>query len=164
MKPTVSGVFKGNGKEAKLAHVSAHWREPFSDKPSFVLVFTEKDHSKDKKPDFKASFGDSAVAHRLAARRGGHLGCQVVHTAHEKQGFSSVGSIKTDKFKFADGKVEGELATDGKEETFGETGRSKSSSSCLWAKSPRSFNPPNRKSPNPATHRPKPAPVTVACI
>src|SRR5260370_31915398 len=25
---SVTGVFKGNGKEAKLAHVSAHWREP----------------------------------------------------------------------------------------------------------------------------------------
>jgi len=42
VKPTVTGEFKGNGKDAKLAYVSAHWREPFSDKPSIVLVFTEK--------------------------------------------------------------------------------------------------------------------------
>src|SRR5881227_345175 len=54
VKPSVTGVFKGNGKEAKLAYVSAHWREPFGDKPSMVLAFTEKDHSKDKKPDFNA--------------------------------------------------------------------------------------------------------------
>ena len=47
-------MFKGNGKEAKIAYVSAHWQEPFSDKPSIMLVFTEKDHSKDKKPDFNA--------------------------------------------------------------------------------------------------------------
>src|SRR5437899_2425452 len=33
VKPSVTGVFKGNGKAAKLAHMSAHWREPFSDKP-----------------------------------------------------------------------------------------------------------------------------------
>src|SRR5450759_3227862 len=52
VKPSVTGVFKGNGKDARLAHVSAHWREPFGDKPSMVLVFTEKDHSKDNKPDF----------------------------------------------------------------------------------------------------------------
>ena len=56
VKPSVTGMFKGNGKEAKLAYVSAHWREPFNDKPSIVLVFTEKDHSKDKKPDFNAAF------------------------------------------------------------------------------------------------------------
>src|SRR5207245_5608872 len=45
VKSSVTGVFKGNGKEAKIAHVSAHWREPFSDKPGLVLVFTETDHS-----------------------------------------------------------------------------------------------------------------------
>jgi hypothetical protein len=39
LKPTVTGVFKGNGKDAKLAYVSAHWRELFGDKPSMVLVF-----------------------------------------------------------------------------------------------------------------------------
>jgi hypothetical protein len=44
--PAVSGVFKGNGQEAKIAYVSAHWREPFSDKTSIVLVFSEKDHSR----------------------------------------------------------------------------------------------------------------------
>ena len=57
VKPTVTGAFKGNGKEAKIAFVSAHWREPFSDKPGMVLIFTEKDHSKVKKPDFDAAFG-----------------------------------------------------------------------------------------------------------
>src|SRR5206468_11191415 len=57
VKPSVTGVFKGNGKEVKLAHVSAHWREPFGDKPSIDLVFTEKDHFKDKKPDLNAAFG-----------------------------------------------------------------------------------------------------------
>ena len=46
VKPSVTGVFKGNGKEAKLVYLSAHWREPFSDKPSMVLVFNEKDRSK----------------------------------------------------------------------------------------------------------------------
>ena len=32
VKPSVTGVFKGNGKDAKLAYVSAQWREPFNDK------------------------------------------------------------------------------------------------------------------------------------
>ena len=52
---------------------------------------------------------------------GGIFGCQVVHSAHSKKGFSSVGQIKTDNFEFTDGKVQGELTTDGQVEVFGET-------------------------------------------
>src|SRR5437016_10141711 len=102
VKPSVTGAFKGSGKEAKLAHVSAHWREPFSDKPSMVLVFTEKDHSKDKKPDFNAAFGKFGSALIISLHEDGDIfGCQVVHTAHEKQkqGFSSIGTIKTKNFE-----------------------------------------------------------------
>jgi hypothetical protein len=122
VKPSVTGLFKGNGKEAKLAHVSAIWREPFSDKPSMVLVFTEKDHSKDKKPDFNAGFGKFGSALVVSLHEDGDIfGCQVVHTAHQKQGFSSIGQIKTNNFQFADGKVQGELTTDGQAEVFGET-------------------------------------------
>jgi hypothetical protein len=122
VKPSVTGVFKGNGKDAKLAHVSAHWREPFSNQPSMVLVFTEKDHSKDKKPDFNAAFGKFGSALIISLHEDGDIfGCQVVHSAHQKQGFSSIGSIKTNNFKFEDGKVEGELTTDGQVDTFGET-------------------------------------------
>ena len=122
VKPSVAGVFKGNGKEAKLAHMSAHWREPFSNQPSMVLVFTEKDHSKDKKPDFDAGFGKFGSALIISLHEDGDIfGCEVVHTAHKKQGFSSIGQIKTNDFRFADGQVQGELTTDGQAEVFGET-------------------------------------------
>lgn len=122
VKPSVTGVFKGNGKEAKLAHASAHWREPFNNQPSIVLVFTEKDHSKDQKPDFDAGFGKFGSALIISLHEDGDIfGCQVVHTAHQKQGFSSIGQIKTNNFEFADGKVQGELTTDGQAEVFGET-------------------------------------------
>src|SRR6266446_3156500 len=122
VKPSVSGVFKGNGKDAKLVYVSAHWREPFGDKPSIVLVFTEKDHSKDKKPDLNASFGRFGSALIISLHDDGEIfGCQVVHSAHQKQGFSSIGSIHTNDFTFENGKVEGELTTDGQVDTFGET-------------------------------------------
>jgi len=122
VKPSVTGAFKGNGKEAKLAHVSAHWREPFNNQPSIVLVFSEKDHSKDKKPDFDAGFGKFGSALIISLNQDGEIfGCQVVHTAHKKQGFSSIGQIKTNNFEFADGKVQGELTTDGQAEVFGET-------------------------------------------
>jgi hypothetical protein len=122
VRPSVTGVFKGNSKEAKLAHMSAHWREPFNNQPGMVLVFTEKDHSKDKKPDFNAAFGKFGSALIISLHEdGGIFGCQVVHTAHQKQGFTSIGNIEANDFTYADGKVEGELTTHGQVETFGET-------------------------------------------
>ncbi|MGI8955310.1 MAG: hypothetical protein ACR2II_00115 [Chthoniobacterales bacterium] len=121
VKPTVTGIFKGNGKEAKLTYVSAHWREPFDDKPSIVLVLTEKDHSKDPKPDFNASFGKFGSALTISLHEDGSIfGCEVAHSAHQKRGFSSIGSIETTEFTYEDGKVEGELTTNGQVDTFGE--------------------------------------------
>jgi len=122
VKPTVTGVFKGNGKDAKLAYVSAHWREPFGDKPSIVLVFTEKDHSKDKKPDFNAGFGKFGSALIVSLHEEGDIfGCEVAHTALKHQNFSSIGKINTNDFQYADGQVKGELTTDGPADVFGET-------------------------------------------
>jgi hypothetical protein len=43
-----------------------------------------------------------------------------VHSAHKKQGFSSIGQIRTNNFRLEDGKVEGELLTEGEIDTFGE--------------------------------------------
>lgn len=115
MKPSVTGVFKGNGKEAKLAYVSAHWREPFGNKPSMVLVFTEKDHSKDKKPDFNAGFGKFGTALVVSLHEEGDIfGCEVAHTALKHQNFSSIGSIHTNDFTCENGKMEGELTPTGR--------------------------------------------------
>jgi hypothetical protein len=121
VKPTVSGIFKGNGKDAKLAYVSARWGEPFNDKPGIVLVFTEKDHSKDSKPDFNASFGKFGSALIISLHEDGDIyGCQVVHSALEKKNFSSIGRMETSAFNYDNGKVEGELTTNGEADTFGE--------------------------------------------
>ncbi len=121
VKPTVTGMFKGNGKNAKLGYVSARWGEPFDDKPGIVLVFTEKDHSKDAKPDFNASFGKFGSALIISLHEDGDIyGCEVVHSALEKKNFSSIGSIQTSGFNYENGKVEGELTTNGPVETFGE--------------------------------------------
>jgi len=85
-------------------------------------VFTEKDHSKDNKPDFNASFGKFGSALIISLHEDGDIyGCEVVHSAHKKQGFSSIGSIGTNEFNYDAGKVEGELTTNGQVDTFGET-------------------------------------------
>lgn len=121
VKPAVSGTFKGNGKEAKLAFVSARWREPFADKPSIAIILTEQDHSKDKKPDFNAGFGKFGSALIVSLHEDGSIfGCEVVHKGLKKPNFSSVGKIKANNFKYADGKVEGELTTEGEDEFFGD--------------------------------------------
>ena len=146
VKPSVTGVFKGNGKEAKLAYVSARWREPFGDKPSMDLVFTEKDHSKDKKPDLNAAFGRFGSALIISLHEDGSIfGCQVVHSAHQKQGFSSIGSIHTNDFTFEDGKVEGELTTDGQVDTFGETWEVKVKFLAPLGEIPKEFQPAEAK-------------------
>jgi hypothetical protein len=118
----VSGVFKGNSKEAKLAYVSTRKGEPFADKPTIIVTFTEKDHSKEKKPDIKAGFGDFGSALIITINDEGTIvGCVVAHAAHKKQGFSSVGNIKMSAFKVKDGKIQGKIATDGEQKTFGQT-------------------------------------------
>src|SRR5438270_9828891 len=146
VRPSVTGIFKGNGKEAKLTYVSAHWREPFSDKPSMDLVFTEKDHSKDKKPDLNAAFGRFGSALIMSLHDDGEIfGCQVVHNANKRQGFSSIGSIHTNDFTFENGKVEGELTTDGQVDTFGETWEVKIKFVAPLGEIPKEFQVPESK-------------------
>jgi hypothetical protein len=161
--PTVSGVFKGNGKEAKITSVSARWGEPFSGKPGIVLVFSEKDHSKVKKPDWDAAFGKLGSALVVSLHEDGQIyGCQVAHSAHKKSGFSSIGNIEASDFTFADGKVEGELSTNGQLETFGETWEVKLKFVAPLGEIPKEFQVPDaKKDEKPARTEPatKPAPT-----
>jgi hypothetical protein len=118
----VSGVFKGNGKEAKLAFVSARKGDKLSDKPTIKLIFTEKDHATDKRADFKAMFGDFGSALIITIFEDGKIvGCEVVHKAHEKMGFSSLGSVKMSDFKMKDGNLSGTIKTNGEVKSFGQT-------------------------------------------
>jgi len=156
IKPSVTGVFKGNGKDAKLAYVSAHWREPFGDKPSIVLVFTEKDHSKDNKPDFNAGFGKFGSALIVSLHEDGDIfGCEVAHTALKHQNFSSIGKINTNDFQYADGQVKGELATDGAADVFGETWEVNVKFVAPLGEVPKEFQPATSKEPEQdATNKP----------
>jgi len=122
VKPSVSGTFNGNGKQAKLAFVSARPGEPFDGKSSILLVFTEQDHSKDPKPDFKAGFGDYGSALVISVFEDGRIfSCQVAHAAHGRMPFSSSGSVRTAAFELEEGRVEGEFKTDGEQKFFEKT-------------------------------------------
>ena len=118
----VSGTFLGNGKEAKLAFVSAVNDEEFGGKPGLVLIFSEKDHTKDKNPKLNVSFGRYGSALIVNCHEDGSIyGCQVSHAAHEKRGFSSIGDLESGEFQVAGGQVQGKLTTNGQQEVFGET-------------------------------------------
>ncbi|PYJ70525.1 MAG: hypothetical protein DME75_09085 [Verrucomicrobia bacterium] len=118
----VSGVFKGNGQPAKLMFVSAHKGAPVAGKETIKLVFTEKDHSRDAQPDLKALFGDYGSALVIGIQPDGKVvTCDVAHEAHKQKPISSPASVKMSEFKNEGGQISGKIATDGKEEAFGQT-------------------------------------------
>jgi hypothetical protein len=111
-------------------------------------VFTEKDHSKVKKPDFDAAFGKFGAALIISLHEDGSIfGCQVVHSAHKKQGFSSIGQIMTNNFKYEEGKVEGELLTDKELEFFGDTWEVNLKFVAPLGEIPKEFQVPDSKKP-----------------
>jgi hypothetical protein len=118
----VSGVFKGNDQPAKLAFVSAHKGTAFAGKDTIKLVFTEKDHAKDERPDVKALFGDYGSALMIGIQPDGKVvTCDIAHKAHKQKPISSPSSVKMSEFKNEGGQISGKLATDGKQEAFGQT-------------------------------------------
>ncbi|MEQ1860367.1 MAG: hypothetical protein ABMA13_10555 [Chthoniobacteraceae bacterium] len=121
VKPTVSGKFIGNGKNAAIKFVTAGEREAFSGKEAISLIFTEKDPAKAEKPSFDAMFGRLGSALILSVHHdGGIFGCEVNHSAHQKQGFSALGEIKMVEFKIAGGNVSGRVSTGKELDAFGE--------------------------------------------
>jgi hypothetical protein len=121
VKPTVTGKFVGNGKNAAIQFVLVEEREAFSDKEAIKLIFTEKDPATAKKPSWDAGFGKLGSALVLSVFYDGQIfGCEVSHSAHSKRGFSSVGEIKMVEFKIAGGNVTGHVSTGKELDAFGE--------------------------------------------
>lgn len=119
VKATISGKFTGNGKDSKLAYVSARPAEPFADKPALLLIFTEKDHSKEPRPDIHAGFGKFGSALLISVSDDGSIfGCEVAHSGHGKKPFSSVGTIHMAEFDAGEGYVQGHLTTDGEQDAL----------------------------------------------
>jgi hypothetical protein len=118
----VSGVFKGNDQPAKLMFVSAHKGTPVAGKDTIKLVFTEKDHAKNERPDLKALFGDYGSALMIGIQPDGKVvTCDIAHEALKQKPISSPSSVKMSDFKNEGGQISGKLATDGKQEAFGQT-------------------------------------------
>ena len=118
----VSGVFKGNDQPAKLMFVSAHKGTPVAGKDTIKLVYTEKNHAKDERPDLKALFGHYGSALIIGIQPSGKVvTCDIAHEALKQKPISSPSSVKMSEFKNEGGQISGKLATDGKQEAFGQT-------------------------------------------
>lgn len=114
-----SGTFKGNDQPARISFVSAHKGTTLADKETTMLIFTEKDHSTEKRPGTKASSGDFGSALIVTVHADGKIvGCEVAHQAHINKPFNSIGPIRMSDFRIEGGQMRGRISTNGKAETF----------------------------------------------
>ena len=117
----VSGKYLINGKPVELKYAKAVKGEPFANKDTTLVVLSEKDASKSKKPDNDAMFGKLGGALVLTITADGELvGTQVVK---DKVQFSASGNIKLSDYKAEGGNVSGKVATDGEQKFFKDTGQ-----------------------------------------
>jgi hypothetical protein len=118
----VKGTFVGNGKPAALAFVSAQKSKSLADKETVKLVFSEKDHSKESRPDEKAGAGKfgSALVIDIYPDTGNVVAFVVAHAAH-KESFGELSSIEMKDFRNDGGVLSGRLTTNGQTETFKQT-------------------------------------------
>jgi hypothetical protein len=116
----ITGLFRVNGKEAKLVHVSARYTD--ATKSRVLLVFSEKDASKENDPELALQFDRLGSGLAIKAKPDGTItSCQVNHSAmKEKGGFNSAGEITLKDLKIADGKIQGKLSTGGAQKAFDE--------------------------------------------
>jgi len=116
---SISGSYLIDGKPVQLKYAKAIKGEAFAGKDTTLVVLSEKDASKSKKPDIDAMFGKLGGALVLTITSDGELvGTQVVK---DKVQFSAAGNIKLSDYKSDGGKISGKVATDGQQKFFENT-------------------------------------------
>jgi hypothetical protein len=118
------GKYVANGKEAKLAYLSAKKGEPFSGKPVTILIFSEKDASKDARADFHAQMGDLGDALVVHLSKGDDewrvIGTEFAHSALKHSGASGSGIVSAKDVSLANGEISGHLVTEPNADLFDE--------------------------------------------
>jgi hypothetical protein len=116
---SITGTYLINGKPVQLKFAKAIKGEAFDNKDTTMVVLSEKDASKSKKPDFDAMFGKLGGALVLTITSDGELvGTQVVK---DKVQFSASGSINLSDYKVDGGNISGKVATEGQQKFFENT-------------------------------------------
>jgi len=118
------GVYRANGKDAKLAYVIAQKGEPFHDMPVYILVFSENDASQDKNIDADAragKFGDALIVKLCKTDWGWDvIGNNLVHSGLTGGSASGSGQIKAQDIALAGGEIRGKLKTNPGEKIAGQ--------------------------------------------
>ena len=118
------GKYVANGKEAKLGYLIARKDDPFSGKPVTMLIFSEKDASQDKHPDFAAQMGHFGDA--LVVRISGSgaewdvIGSELAHSALKHTGASASGLLDVKDVTVNNGEISGHLMSRPKSSVFDE--------------------------------------------
>jgi hypothetical protein len=117
---SISGRFVGNGKDAKLAFVSAYMADGMSGKPAVEVVITEKNHAASKRPGWDADFGKfgSALTIKMHRPDGGVFSCQVAHQDLKRKPFSVIGTIKAVDVSFAGDRIKARFTSNGQDKFF----------------------------------------------
>src|SRR5207248_11127388 len=91
-------------------------------KDTMKRVCTEKNQAKEQLADVKALFSDYGSALIISSQADGKVAtCDIAHEALKQKPISSPSSVKMSDFKNEAGQISGKLATDGKQEAFGQT-------------------------------------------
>jgi len=118
------GTYSANGKNAKLAFLIAKKGDPFSGKPTTLLVFSEKDASQDARPDFHAQMGDLGDALVIRLMKDGDnwdvIGSEFAHSALKHSGASATGIVSVKDVTVANGDISGRLTTHADADLFDE--------------------------------------------
>ena len=116
-QPALTGTLTVDKTDAKLAFVRAVKGTAF-DQPATVIVFSQKDASKQAKPDDSAMFGKLGNALVVTISGDGNIvGTEVIHTKLRAP-VSSSGELNLENYQVSNGKISGHLSTAGAKEMF----------------------------------------------
>jgi hypothetical protein len=116
-QPALTGTYTVDNADGKLGFVRAVKGTAF-DEPATVIVFSQKDASRQAKPDDSAMFGKLGNALVVTISTDGNIvGTEVIHSKLQAP-VSSSGDLKLENYQVTNGKVSGHLSTSGAKEMF----------------------------------------------
>ncbi|MBV8587298.1 MAG: hypothetical protein JO308_13500 [Verrucomicrobia bacterium] len=116
-QPALTGSYTVDNTDGKLGFVRAVKGTAF-DQPATVIVFSQKDASKQAKPDDSAMFGKLGNALVITIGADGNIvGTQVIHSKLQAP-VSTSGELNLENYQAANGKISGHLTTAGAKDMF----------------------------------------------
>ena len=111
---TVDGVYRVDGKEAKISFARSYKGEPFNNQPTIEIALTEKDATNAKGPPmfWHDKYGGAVVVTLTKEADGYHvIGSTFLHSALKDGSGNGIGFVSLKDAKEANGEIAGELVT-----------------------------------------------------